>query len=120
MVIKPGFGTFCSVGRCQVLLENEISISCKHLSIRKHDALYNVLTDDCIDFRLEKYSESTPADDMVPQIITESGNFTLDFKQLGFCALHSSSRLLDLKDADFGVRRVFATCPCCGGCQSLV
>ncbi len=27
MVIEPAFGTFGSVGRCQVLLENEISIS---------------------------------------------------------------------------------------------
>jgi len=29
MVIEPGFGTFGSVGRCQVLLENEVSISTK-------------------------------------------------------------------------------------------
>ncbi len=29
MVIEPAFGTFGSVGRCQVLLENEISISIK-------------------------------------------------------------------------------------------
>ncbi len=29
MVIEPAFGTFGSVGRCQVLLENEISISHK-------------------------------------------------------------------------------------------
>ncbi len=27
MVIEPAFGTFGSVGRCQVQLENEISIS---------------------------------------------------------------------------------------------
>ncbi len=32
MVIEPAFGTFGSVGRCQVLLENEISISIKHWS----------------------------------------------------------------------------------------
>ena len=62
---------------------------------------------------LTKYSGSTPADDIVPQIITDSGNFTLDFKQLGFCALHSSSRLLDLKDADFNVQQNLATCPHC-------
>ncbi len=30
------FGTFGSVGRCQVLLENEISISIKLVSRRKH------------------------------------------------------------------------------------
>ncbi len=32
MVIEPTFGTFGSVGRCQVLLENEISISIKLFS----------------------------------------------------------------------------------------
>ncbi len=36
MVIEPAFGTFGSVGRCQVLLENEISISIKLVSRRKH------------------------------------------------------------------------------------
>ncbi len=47
-----------------------------------------------VDFR--KHSGPTPADDMAAQIITDCGNFTLDFKQHGFCALHSSSRLWDL------------------------
>ncbi len=37
-----------------------------------------------LDFR--KHSGPTPADDMAPQIITDCGNFTLDFKQRGFCA----------------------------------
>ncbi len=37
MVIEPAFGTFGSVGRCQVLLENEISISIKLVSRRKHE-----------------------------------------------------------------------------------
>ncbi len=32
-------GTFGSVGRCQVLLENEISISIKLVSRRKHEVL---------------------------------------------------------------------------------
>ncbi len=36
MIIEPAFGTFGSVGRCQVLLENEISISIKLVSRRKH------------------------------------------------------------------------------------
>ncbi len=36
MVIEPAFGTFGSVGRCQVLLENEI-ISIKLVSRRKHE-----------------------------------------------------------------------------------
>ncbi|XP_053536300.1 SRSF protein kinase 1a isoform X3 [Ictalurus punctatus] len=35
---------------------------------------------------LRKRSGPTPADDMAPQIITDSRNFTLDFKQIGFCA----------------------------------
>ncbi len=37
-----------------------------------------------VDFR--KHSGPTPADDMAAQIITKCGNFTLDFKQHGFCA----------------------------------
>ncbi len=36
MVIEPAFGTFGSVDRCQVLLENKISISIKLVSRRKH------------------------------------------------------------------------------------
>ncbi len=39
MVIEPDFGTFGSVGRCQVLLENEISISIKLLSRRENEVL---------------------------------------------------------------------------------
>ncbi len=35
---------------------------------------------------LIKHNGPTPADVMAPQIITDFGNFTLDFKQLGFCA----------------------------------
>ncbi len=37
-----------------------------------------------VDFR--KHSGPTPADDMAAQIITDCGNFTLDFNQHGFCA----------------------------------
>ncbi len=37
-----------------------------------------------VDFR--KHNGPTPADDMAPQIITDCGNFTLDFKQHGICA----------------------------------
>ncbi len=37
-----------------------------------------------VDFR--KHSGPTPADDMAAQIITDCGNFTLNFKQHGFCA----------------------------------
>ena len=35
---------------------------------------------------LRKHSGPTPADDMAPQTIADCGNFTLDFKQRGFCA----------------------------------
>ncbi|CAB1416577.1 unnamed protein product [Pleuronectes platessa] len=35
---------------------------------------------------LMKHSGPTPAADMAPQTITDCGNFTLDFKQLGFCS----------------------------------
>ncbi len=54
MVIEPAFGTFGSVGRCQVLLENEISISIKLVSRRKHEVLYNFLVDGCVDCELQK------------------------------------------------------------------
>ncbi len=37
-----------------------------------------------VDFR--KQSGPTPADVTAPQIIADFGNYTLDFKQLGFCA----------------------------------
>ncbi len=37
-----------------------------------------------VDFR--KHNGPTPADDMAAQIITDCGNFTLDFKQHGLCA----------------------------------
>ncbi len=36
-----------------------------------------------VDYR--KHSGPTPADDMTAQIITDCGNFTLDFKKHGFC-----------------------------------
>ncbi len=54
MVIEPAFGTFSSVCRCQVLLENEIYISIKLVSRRKHEVLYNCLVDGCIDCGLQK------------------------------------------------------------------
>ncbi len=42
----------------------------------------------------KKHNGPTPADDIVPQIITDCGNLTLDFKQLEL--LHPSSRLQTL------------------------
>ncbi len=38
MVIEPAFGTFGSVGRCKVLLENEISISILHKACQQKEA----------------------------------------------------------------------------------
>ncbi len=86
MLIEPAFGTFGSVGRCQFLLENEISISTKLVSRRKHDVLKNFLVDAVLTVDFRKHSGPTPADVMAAQIITDCGNFTLDFKQHGFCA----------------------------------
>ncbi len=43
------FGAFGSVGRCQILLENEISIFKKLVSRRKHEVLQNVLVNGCSD-----------------------------------------------------------------------
>ncbi len=59
MVIEPAFGMKCS----------KISWYMAALTV---------------DFR--KHSGPTPADDMAAQFITDCGNFTLDFKQHGFCA----------------------------------
>ncbi len=39
MVLKPGTGSFGTVCRCQVLMENEICISIKLVSSRKHEVL---------------------------------------------------------------------------------
>ncbi len=49
MVIEPAVDTFGSVGRCQVMLENEISISIKLVSRRKHEVLQNFLVDGGLD-----------------------------------------------------------------------
>ncbi len=52
--IEPAFGTFGSVSRCQVLLENEISISIKLVRRRKHEVLSNFLVDGCVGCGLQK------------------------------------------------------------------
>ncbi len=53
MVIEPAFGTFGSVGRCQVLLENEIIISIKCQQKEAWSAL-KFLVDGCVDCGLQK------------------------------------------------------------------
>ncbi len=81
------FGAFGSVGRCQILLENEISIFKKVVSRRKHEVFQNVLVNRCSDIGFQKKNNwTTPADDIAPQIITDCGNLTLYFKQLGLWA----------------------------------
>ncbi len=84
MAIEPVFVTLGSVGRWQILLENEISIFKKLVSRRKHEVLHNFLVNRCRDFK--KHNGPTPTDDIAPQIITDCGNLTLDFKQLGLWA----------------------------------
>ncbi len=54
MVIEPAFGTFGSVGKCQVLLENKISISIKLVNRRKHEVLKHFLVGGCVDCGLQK------------------------------------------------------------------
>ncbi len=54
MVIKPTFGAFGSVGRSQILLENEISIFKKLASRRKHEVLQNFLVIGCSDVGFQK------------------------------------------------------------------
>ncbi len=51
---------------------------------------------------LIKHNGPTPADVTAPQIITDFGNFTLDFKQLGFCA---SAVFLQTPDLDFQMKQ---------------
>ncbi len=65
------------------MLENEIRIFHKLFSTRKHEVLQNVLVNGCNDVGFQKkHNGPTTADDIAPQIITDCGNLTLDFKQL--------------------------------------
>ena len=51
---KPVTSRFGTVGRCQVVLEKEISISVKLVSRQKHEVLLNLLVDGYIDSGLDK------------------------------------------------------------------
>ncbi len=44
------------------------------------------LVNGCNNIGFKKHNGPTPADDIAPQIITDCGNLTLDFKQLGLWA----------------------------------
>ncbi len=46
--------SFGSVGRCQILLENKISIFKKLVSRRKHEVLQSFLVNGCSDFGFQK------------------------------------------------------------------
>ncbi len=80
--IKATTAPFGSVGRCQILLENEISIFKKLVGRRKHEVLQTFLVNWCSDVAFQ-HTGPTPADDIAPQIITDYGTVALDFKQLG-------------------------------------
>ncbi len=51
---KAPFGAFGSVGRCHILLENEISIFKKLVSRRKHEVLQNLLVNGSSDVGFQK------------------------------------------------------------------
>ena len=80
----------------KVLLEKDISISIKLVSRWKHKVLQNLLIDGCIDLNtMDNGHQQTSWH------ITDFGNFTLDFKQLGFCA---SPVFLQTPDLDFQMK----------------
>ncbi len=83
--IKPTFGAFGSVGRCQILLENEISIFKKLVSRRKHEVLQHFLVNGCSDVGFQK----------TQWINTSRWHCTSHWtsSNLGYELLHSSSRL---------------------------
>ncbi|XP_058604079.1 uncharacterized protein LOC131522542 [Onychostoma macrolepis] len=85
----------------KVLLEKEISISIKLVSRWKHKVLQNLLVDGCIDLGLDKTQWTNTSRRHGTQIISDFRNFTLDFKQLGFCA---SPVFLQTPDLDFQMK----------------
>ncbi len=71
-------GAFGSVGRCQILLENEISIFKKLVSRRKHEVLQNLLVNGCSDVGFQK---KTPLTTTVAKFLDTSvcgGSWCLD------------------------------------------
>ncbi len=79
-------------GRCQILLENVNSASLQSWSAKGSMKCSKILVNVCNNKRVQwccfqkKHNGPTPADDIAPQIITDCGNLTLDFKQLGLWA----------------------------------
>jgi len=70
------------VDRCQILLENEISIFKKLVSRRMYEVLHNFFVNGAVTLVFKKHNGPTPADDIARPIITDCGNLTLDFKKL--------------------------------------
>ncbi len=56
---SPTFGAFGRVGRCQILLENKISILKKLVSRRKHEVLQNVLVNGCSDIKKTQWTKTS-------------------------------------------------------------
>ncbi len=77
------FWSFWQCGQVPNPAANEISIFKKLVSRRKHGVLQYLLINGCSEVGFQKHNGPTPADDIAPQIITDCGNLTLDFKQLG-------------------------------------
>ncbi len=97
MVIEPAFGTFGSVGRCQVLLENEISISVKLVSRRKHALKFPVrwlhwlwTSENTVD----QHQQMTWQPKSLLTATVETSHWTSS--NIDSVPLHSSSRLWDL------------------------
>ncbi len=89
------FWCFCSVGRCQILLEKEISIFKKLVSRRKHEVLQHFLVNGCSDVGFQKTQRTNTSRWHCTQIITDCGNLTLDLTwALSFSTLPPDSRTL--------------------------
>ncbi len=81
MVIEPAFGTFGSVGMCQVL--QHLHKACQQ---KEAWSALKFLVDGYVDCGLQKTQWTNTSRWHGSQIITDCGNFTLDFKKHGFCA----------------------------------
>lgn len=92
-VRKPSTSSFCSEGRCQVLLEKKTSISIELVGRRKPEELWNLLLDGRVDSGLHKNTVMSTYK-IRPQSFIGCGNSTPDTLDL---PLHCSSRIWDLE-----------------------
>ncbi len=70
------------MGRCQILLTNEISIFKKLVSRREHEVLQTFSVNGCSDVGFQKTQWTNISRWHCTQIITDCGNLTLNIKQL--------------------------------------